>query len=158
MHDDARIMTMPLRFLTCSLQGCSVFNTKPISAVVSAVYCAQELAWTSFALLKNVNCCSVLLLQPDTNSALMARGAVAQSVAVQGDAAASLNNISQVGGSHLFEWSAYRLSQKCTCGVLQKTSWCTYACRTECCMQATASRVLCWYRYINIPCLCPAVL
>lgn len=59
----------------------------------------KELAWTSFALLKNVNCCSVLLLQPDANSALMARGAVAQSVAVQGNAAASLNNISQTFSS-----------------------------------------------------------
>jgi hypothetical protein len=86
---------------TRSLQGCFVVNIKPTSAVLSAVQCLQELAWTSFALLKNVNCCSVLLLQPDANSALMARGAVAQSVAVQGNAAASLNNISQVGGSQL---------------------------------------------------------
>jgi hypothetical protein len=57
---------------------------------------SQELAWTSFALLKNVNCCSVLLLQPEAKSAVMARGAVAQCVAVQGNAAASLGKISQV--------------------------------------------------------------
>ncbi|WIA36779.1 hypothetical protein OEZ86_008037 [Tetradesmus obliquus] len=55
----------------------------------------KELAWTSFALLKNVNCCSVLLLQPEASSALMARGAVAQAVAVQGNTAASLAKISQ---------------------------------------------------------------
>lgn len=57
---------------------------------------AQELAWSSFALLKNVNCCSVLLLQTDTQSAVLARGAVASSSVALGDNKASLKNISQV--------------------------------------------------------------
>jgi hypothetical protein len=56
----------------------------------------QELAWSSFALLKNVNCCSVLLLQPSSQAALLARGAVASSCVRQGDNKASLQRISQV--------------------------------------------------------------
>lgn len=60
----------------------------------------QELAWSSFALLKNVNCCSVLLLQPGSAqsvSTLMARGAVSASCVAPGDSKASLQHVSQVG-------------------------------------------------------------
>lgn len=64
----------------------------------------QELAWSSFALLKNVNCCSVLLLQPAKQAALLARGAVASSCVTQGDNKGSLQRVSQVGagsGCHM---------------------------------------------------------
>lgn len=65
-----------------------------------AVLARQELAWSSFALLKNVNCCSVLLLQPgsaQSASTLMARGAVSSSCVAPGDSKASLQHVSQVG-------------------------------------------------------------
>lgn len=65
-----------------------------------AVVARQELAWSSFALLKNVNCCSVLLLQPgsaQSASTLMARGAVSSSCVAPGDSKASLQRVSQVG-------------------------------------------------------------
>lgn len=58
----------------------------------------KELAWSSFALLKNVNCCSVLLLQPGSAqsvSTLLARGAVASSCVAPGDSKASLQRITQ---------------------------------------------------------------
>jgi hypothetical protein len=60
------------------------------------MFMLQELAWSSFALLKNANCCSVLLLQPSSQQALLARGAVAASCVTQGNNKASLQRISQV--------------------------------------------------------------
>jgi hypothetical protein len=84
----------------------------------------QELAWTSFALLKNVNCCSVLLLQPEAQSALMARGAVAQSVAVQGNAAASLAKISQVGLALVIALLRLEQHMRATDGLMQYRQGC----------------------------------
>lgn len=58
---------------------------------------AQELAWASFALLKNVNCCTVLLLRPSSSEVLLARGSVANSVAsAASNAAVILDRIAQV--------------------------------------------------------------
>jgi hypothetical protein len=78
------------------LQHLSKNRTNPKGDSYSACV-LQELAWSSFALLKNVNCCSVLLLQPSSQSALLARGAVAASCVTQGDNKASLQRISLVG-------------------------------------------------------------
>jgi hypothetical protein len=83
----------------------------------------QELAWASFALLKNVNCCSVLLLQPNTQSALMARGAFSSSCVAPGDSKASLQRVWQVGGgmSHPL-WShfcvdSYAVAARLSCDM-----------------------------------------
>eukprot|EP00879_Flechtneria_rotunda_P006168 GHRR01006485.1.p1 GENE.GHRR01006485.1~~GHRR01006485.1.p1 ORF type:complete len:331 (+),score=129.47 GHRR01006485.1:317-1309(+) len=59
----------------------------------------KELAWASFALLKNVNCCSVLLLDHAASNVLLARGAVARDVTVAGDQAASLTRVAQAYSS-----------------------------------------------------------
>ncbi|KAF8065478.1 CCB2 [Scenedesmus sp. PABB004] len=53
----------------------------------------KELAWASFALLKNVNACSVVLLQPERGAALLARGALAAAAVAGGDAAVALAHV-----------------------------------------------------------------
>lgn len=56
----------------------------------------QELAWSSFVLLKNTNACSVAVLSGP--HALMARGALGSGVTRAGDAVATLDAIRKVGG------------------------------------------------------------
>eukprot|EP00775_Hariotina_reticulata_P009832 gene9832-9991_t len=72
----------------------------------------KELAWASFALLKNVNCCTVLLFRPLTDEALLARGSIAKSMASATGAAASLKSISQALGSSSGTWVAAEQQQQ----------------------------------------------
>jgi hypothetical protein len=60
----------------------------------------QELAWSSFALLKNTNSCTLLVLDSKGN-AVMTRGATGTQAASQGSADAVLAAITKVGkGAH----------------------------------------------------------
>ena len=54
----------------------------------------QELAWSSFALLKNTNSCGAILLSGE--KALMGRGAIGANVVKAGDQEESLANITKV--------------------------------------------------------------
>lgn len=59
----------------------------------------RELAWLSFALLKNVNCCGVSLLRGEgANGVLVVRGAVSSGAAGSGGGAAVLKAVGQVSG------------------------------------------------------------
>jgi hypothetical protein len=56
---------------------------------------SQELAWSSFALLKNTNSCGVVFFQG--GKAILARGALGDSVVTStSDAQTSLDNITKV--------------------------------------------------------------
>ncbi len=50
--------------------------------VCTYIHLLQELAWSSFSVLKNTNSCSMLVWRPDTG-VLMARGAFARSTSLQ---------------------------------------------------------------------------
>lgn len=55
----------------------------------------QELAWASFALIKNTNSCGVILLGPGSK-VLLARGALGSAVLKPGNPAATLELMTQV--------------------------------------------------------------
>lgn len=69
-------------------------------ATECAVPCCahQELAWSSFSLIKNTNSCGVIIMSGD--KAMLARGALGSSLVQAGQAQASLNAIAQVGCMH----------------------------------------------------------
>jgi hypothetical protein len=54
----------------------------------------QELAWASYALLKNTNCCGVVLYS--RGQVLMARGALGAAVVAAGNTSQTLSSMSQV--------------------------------------------------------------
>eukprot|EP00877_Chromochloris_zofingiensis_P011945 jgi/Chrzof1/7003/Cz02g07090.t1_CCB2[v5.2] len=54
----------------------------------------NELAWMSFALLKNSNCCTIIVIN-DQGTALLARGAIGAGAVVTGNAEATLQKVSQ---------------------------------------------------------------
>lgn len=54
----------------------------------------QELAWASYALLRNTNCCGVVMVRE--GHVLLARGALGSEVVTAGNAAASLAAMSKV--------------------------------------------------------------
>lgn len=56
--------------------------------------CAQELAWASYALLRNTNCCGVIMLHG--GKVLLARGALGSGVVVPGNSAESLAAMTKV--------------------------------------------------------------
>jgi hypothetical protein len=92
------VLLMPvLLHAACLPNNCLLQSLHCLDA--AAAVAAQELAWASFALLKNVNCCTVLLLRPSSSEVLLARGSVANSMATAAsDAAVSLDRIAQVMG------------------------------------------------------------
>lgn len=53
----------------------------------------------SFALLKNSNCCTIIVIN-DQGTALLARGAIGAGAVVTGNAEATLQKVSQVGPAH----------------------------------------------------------
>lgn len=63
----------------------------------------QELAWVSFAMLKNVNCCSLLLVRD--GKVLLARGALGAEAAKSTDASTNLDTLSSVVSKQLSESS-----------------------------------------------------
>ena len=57
----------------------------------------QELAWASFALLKNTNSCGLLIF--NDSQALLGRGALGNASIVAGNQEQSLSNISKARGT-----------------------------------------------------------